>query len=579
MKKIILLMTAIFLVTTVLAISLEQEIKATIIGTPEIILGDDLGGDDEIDNDGTVFATLNSNLGINCQIRWEDTWENLAENQTQDSNTSLAEGEKQVRYRCFDSHGNFLIAQDKITITKPAPEIIIHSPINNTFHEENEIPVIITLSRTVKELRYSDNGGSFRLLCQNCSETNTTKNFRDGHHFFVVKVVDEFGRLFFSQIEFQVDGKPPRIKQFTPLNNDFTNGTFTVTYSENILNNVVLFWKYTGEEDFKNLTKTDCPSGQDQTCILEANLNQQGEIDFYFEVHNTKSFDRSGVRRANVDTITPLMSLFMPLNGTFSEIKTPFNITTSEEVLLELIDTSDLRPRWSALCSNCDEYGFTRLRTRTFRDGLHNLIIRATDKAGNSAQASVNIEIDSKAPVIISTEPRRNSIFNGSQFEIMYTEENLQEVALSFNPTILLQNCLAGSRQSCSTFADLSSYDGTFIEYFFQVSDELQTTTSRTTRVFVDTTSPILTINSPEDSGIYDRRVPFNITITEKSDLEYIDNLNNNPRWRTLCSNCDEYGFTRLRTRTFREGHHDLTIRAVDEAGNSDQQEISFTVN
>lgn len=93
----------------------------------------------------------------------------------------------------------------------------------------------------------------------------------------------------------------------------------------------------------------------------------------------------------------------------------------------------------------------------------------------------------------------------------------------------------------------------------------------------MDVVSPELTVNFPEDE-VYGRRVPFDITIDEDVTLEYMDESANRPRWRRLCRNCDEYGNSRTRTKSFRTGIHNLLIRAIDRVGNSDIKEIEFEV-
>lgn len=87
----------------------------------------------------------------------------------------------------------------------------------------------------------------------------------------------------------------------------------------------------------------------------------------------------------------------------------------------------------------------------------------------------------------------------------------------------------------------------------------------------MDTTSPILTVNRPENTT-YGRKVPFNMTVSEDVLLEYIDNSVASPRWRTLCTRCDEYGDSKTKTKAFSKGNHDILIRAIDKAGNSMQK-------
>ena len=124
----------------------------------------------------------------------------------------------------------------------------------------------------------------------------------------------------------------------------------------------------------------------------------------------------------------------------------------------------------------------------------------------------------------------------------------------------------------------MTAYDGKYINYWFNITDYFRSVNSKSTRVFVDTTSPVLIVNSPINNS-YGKKVPFNISVSEKVSLEYYDNMELNPKWKRLCSNCEEYGDSKKKTKYFKKGNHDLLIRAIDKAGNSDMEEISFMVS
>jgi len=276
-----------------------------------------------------------------------------------------------------------------------------------------------------------------------------------------------------------------------------------------------------------------------------------------------------------------------PIEGVYDSKRIPFNITTSEEVEkieYALIDDRVLihekKIRWKRLCRNCEEYGYYKTKLKTLKEGQNNITIRATDKIGNVVEINKTIFIDSKKPRVSKIRPRRNQVVNGSYFYIKYTENNLQNITLIWNETKLMDNCTSGRNQECTTFADLSSHNGEEIEYWYELSDVARTIETRKTKIKIDTTSPNLIINSPINSSDYERKVPFNITITEDVKLEYYDYQDRNPRWRRLCGNCDSYGNEkRVKTRSFKRGFHDILIRATDKAGNSDIETLSFNVD
>jgi len=280
------------------------------------------------------------------------------------------------------------------------------------------------------------------------------------------------------------------------------------------------------------------------------------------------------------------MTISAPVTGLYDSRRIPFEIDVTKDVTLEYINYDDARPTWRRLCTRCDEYGLDRLRTKTLLEGENDIKIRATDLYLQTKEESFIITIDSRAPRISRTEPKRNSYISGNTlFTVRYTEDNLQEVKLLWGTTgesKILTGCESGPNKECSitlTQADLTPYEGETMEYWFEVSDSINTVQSRKTTVNVDTIAPILTLNEPINGETFRRRVPFNIEITEDVTLEYQDLTDANPRWRRLCSRCDEYGLERVRTKSFRQGTHNLEIRAIDNAGNSDTKSVSFEIN
>ena len=315
---------------------------------------------------------------------------------------------------------------------------------------------------------------------------------------------------------------------------------------------------------------------------LDAEVEYIPKEDLDLGLHEVSVYAKDNAGRSSeknwtfdVDVLENLSCIVnSPKNKDYGKKRIKIDVSVNFPVRLEYIDYSELKPKWKKLCEKCDKYN----RTRSFIEGWHNITIRAVNGFGRSKEENITFFIDSKIPRIHKTEPRKNNIINGSEFYIEYTEDNLQNIILSWNSNKTL-NCSAGKNQECRTFVNLSAFDGNWIEYYFEISDDINSAESEKTRVFVDTIPPILIVNSPIDKGTYDRKIPFNITISEDVLLEYIDNSVASPRWRRLTSDNDEYGTTRNKTLIFKKGDHNTQIRATDKAGNSDTEIISFNVD
>lgn len=247
-----------------------------------------------------------------------------------------------------------------------------------------------------------------------------------------------------------------------------------------------------------------------------------------------------------------------------------FNVSSSVKLSrLDYIDYSQKSPKWLTLCTKCSTFS----RKLSFNDGTHDLEIKATDSYGNSESKNISFSIDSKEPKTITTKPRKNDESNGSLFYIKYSEDNLKNITLYYGEQNITLSCSPGNNKNCTTSLDLSSYDGQYLDYWFVVSDYARDVSSKSTRIKVDTSIPILNVNSPSNVN-YARRVPFNISISEKAKLEYYDNSALRPRWKSLCSNCDKY----TSKKSFSIGAHDIIIRATDKAGNSAEVSRNFLV-
>jgi hypothetical protein len=276
-----------------------------------------------------------------------------------------------------------------------------------------------------------------------------------------------------------------------------------------------------------------------------------------------------------------------PTAGIYGEKKVQFNITALGYVeKMEYIDWSSDRLIWMRLCTWCTGYGNIQKSMKAFKDGAHNITIKATDYFGQVKDENIVFSVDSIKPKISKTLPVRNKVTNGSGFYIRYTENNLKEVSISLNaaegvPKTVLENCNEpGKNKECTVDLDLSDYDGQEVEYYFSVSDYVRSVDSKPTIIKVDTTSPVLTVTKPEEGITYGKKVPFNISVTEKvAALQYYDFNEVSPRWRNLCKGCNEYGVSTQRLRAFSEGTHNLLIKATDYAGNTDEETVQFTTD
>ena len=278
-----------------------------------------------------------------------------------------------------------------------------------------------------------------------------------------------------------------------------------------------------------------------------------------------------------VTVLTGDINILSPMQDKiYDDRRIPVIILFSSEV--DTFKVSDNGGRFRTLCRHCEDFGFWSTRIMGFTEGFHELEFVAVFNEEKTVSQKISFFIDSKAPRILKTAPKRNSVTNGSDFSVEYTEDNVKEVLISWNPVVnLTDQCdESGENVLCGFDLDLTAFNGQEIEYQVNITDIANhTTSSNPTKVLVDTTVPVLTVISPTEDSEYGRRVPFNLSVSEKVKLEYNDN---GGAFNNLCNNCDSYGLTGLKTKKFSVGNHDIIIRATDKAGNSDSEAVSFDV-
>ena len=388
-----------------------------------------------------------------------------------------------------------------------------------------------------------------------------------------------------QQQEIFVDLLDPMFKNFVPSNNSKVNSVPEISVlidniigeqssgiNENSivmkLNNVEVSPAITPEPGL-NLRATYSPGVLAEgihTVFISAidNAGRYGEAEWTFELRE------GGI---GINIISPDKFLF-------DDRRIPFNISLTEEAKkLEYIDNSDSRPRPRTLCRNCDEYGEERARTKSFRDGEHNLTIIATNEFEETSEVNVSFFIDSRDPRIYRTEPRRNSVTNGSDFYVKFKEDNPEELMPIINginlPLVNITSECTTERSytECYFELDLSTYNTEEIEYWFNLTDIVgNIETSRPTKVIVDIDSP--KINNYPFYANDSRYIYFNISITEENldrvSLQY--DYRGRTKDRRLCSRLRD-GICEKKFR-INENYANFSLIIKDDAGNFIQEEI-----
>ena len=272
--------------------------------------------------------------------------------------------------------------------------INVFSPVQDNFYNSRVILFNISINASADYLKYSDNGKGFRTLCRNCDSYSRNAKFTDGFH--EVVILAEFNsEKVYHYVNFSVDSRRPRIRKTTPDRRDFATGEFSVEFIEE--NPASLFLNYgnnlTGfREEEVNLGECTEESNK-KICMINASLDDYDlqEIEYWFELTDKAGNHAKGRTTKNkVDFSSPIIN---SINYSIIRKRVIFNINITEENLekVEYYDNNKTSPRWLRLCRGLSK-GICKKRI-SFTRGIHNLDIRATDKAGNFATENIEFEI------------------------------------------------------------------------------------------------------------------------------------------------------------------------------------------
>ena len=238
---------------------------------------------------------------------------------------------------------------------------------------------------------------------------------------------------------------------------------------------------------------------------------------------------------------------------------------------ISYIDYSAKKPRETVLCKACNQYGAYSLKTINLQDGEHNLFFKAVVN-GTIYNDSIDIFVDSKVPRLYLPKIRTKDYTNGSFF-ISYDETNLKSITLFYgNENFTEYNCSSGKGKTCNLWVDLSNHSGEDIKFSYMVQDISGNTVSTNNMTAeVDITPPVINDITYPIVGNY---VFLKINLTDKNfkDVSFFDNSYSKAKWKFLCSALND----NICEKDMRlsPGEHNITIRALDRAGNSVYQYI-----
>ncbi|WP_138204075.1 S8 family serine peptidase [Haloimpatiens lingqiaonensis] len=179
-------------------------------------------------------------------------------------------------------------------------------------------------------------------------------------------------------------------------------------------------------------------------------------------------------------------------------------------------------------------------------EGAHELVVTATDLAGNTSTYKVNFTIDKTNPVITVAGVENGKAYNSNVI-----------AKVSCNEEAKVTTTLDGKAYNGEEITTEGSH-----ELIVKAVDLAGNTSEYKANFTIDKTKPVITVTDVEDGKLYNGDVTPKITASEDATV-------------TLTLNGKEYKGEKITE----EGIHELVIKAVDLAGNTSELKMNFIID
>ncbi|MCX6750853.1 MAG: hypothetical protein NTZ83_05325, partial [Candidatus Pacearchaeota archaeon] len=299
----------------------------------------------------------------------------------------------------------------------------------------------------------------------------------------------------------KLDLSPPEIENIIPANNSLIQDSIPKIDAKIIdrierdsgINPSSIVARIDGKiETNCNISESYTPQDFNIRCIPLQELSDGiHNVSIYAEDNSGRSsvfFWKFEVKKLNYDFV---LKTYSPDKEIYPEKRVPFNLSVGKKInSIEYIDWNNLNPKFTKLCSNCKDYGFSNSKFIVFADGPHNITVRGTSGFVFEKKDFLFM-VDTIAPRIYNTTPKSNQPASGL-FYVKFEEKNVNKVSLIINKLHVydVTNCIYdGKYNECTIEVDLSGFEGQKIEYSFNVSDYFRSTSSTAIKVKVNPSS------------------------------------------------------------------------------------------
>ncbi len=439
----------------------------------------------------------------------------------------------------------------------------------------------------------------FDMSCSNPSVSdwvcNTTVPFgivgSDTAELFYFNASDNLGSIgnngtSGNPLKVTIDKNPPNIVYVNPINNSWVNGIekieLKVTDASSGVNFSTVNYSF-DNSTWKNMTNNTNFYADWNTSSLS---NNQTAI-VYSKASDNASNTRYSWINVSVDNEAPKITVVKPSQNQKSSgiIQLQVNATDDYSGISAVsFSVGNLERNMDCIGNVCDEY----LDTRLVHDGGNTIIFNASDKAGNSALASVNVSIDNTIPYVTIDSPSNNAYVSGKIFinaSVSAPSGIVQYVHLHIEKSGYSSSWMSmneSGNYKYNYLLDTDQLEEGIYKITVKVINTLGNLINSSITMNIDRTKPVLTITSPELYAKGILRPQLIATDEFKLNPTVTFNISN---FSSSISCAEQLGGKRIvcngnvNSSLFRDGYQTLTFYVQDVAGNKNSASKEIKVD
>jgi len=260
-----------------------------------------------------------------------------------------------------------------------------------------------------------------------------------------------------------------------------------------------------------------------------------------------------------IDSTQPLITLVSPANDSFVLPGTNISLT----ILDANLDSVNYSMDGGAAQPLSEPYNIT---TVGWDNGIHTVGVQTKDLAGNTNQTIFSFTFDGTEPVITLNTPANKSVIKaGSIIDFDITETNPESIRYSVNG--------GGDNALIAPYnIDTTGWlDGNY-EVIISVRDQVGLTSGKMFMFTIDSTEPEILLIAPMDKSVV--KAGINLTFGIMDDN--LKNVNYTNNGLFIDDLIEPYNIS---TELWSDGMYEITISALDKAGNSASAIFTFTID